>query len=70
MNILSTEDFTVQTRMDKVLALSDIGRIPHKIQTSFHNFTADQYKNRVVHYECWRHFVLACQMLCQSSLTG
>ena len=61
---------------------SDIGRIPHKIMSSFYNLTADQYKNWVVHYsviclhgmlppdvlECWRHFVLACRILCQPEL--
>ena len=50
--------------------------------SSFFSLTADQYKNWVVHYsiiclhgllpadvlECWRHFVLACRLLCQTEL--
>ena len=62
---------------------SDIGRIPYKIQSSFSSFTADQFKNWVVHYsiiamhgllqtddlECWRHLVLVCKFLCKPSIT-
>ena len=57
---------------------SDIGRIPHKIFSGFALFTADQFKNWIVYFsvialwdiltpndlECWRHFVLACRLLC------
>ena len=57
---------------------SDIGRIPHKIRSGFSSFTADQWKNWVMYFsllslhdilegdplECWRHFVLACRVLC------
>ena len=70
----------IQKRVDAMKVPSDIGRIPHKIQTSFSSFTADQFKNWVVHYsiitmhgledlECWRHLVLACRILCQPSLS-
>lgn len=84
MNILKDEDFSVlQNCMDKILCPANIGRIPHKICSSFRIFTANQYKNWVVHYsllclhgllntehmECWQHFVLACRILCQPSLT-
>ena len=70
MNILKDEDFSVlQNCMDKILCPANIGRIPHKICSSFRIFTADQYKNWVVHYsllclhgllntehmECWQH---------------
>ena len=62
---------------------SDIGRIPYKIEHAFYSFTADQYKNWVVHYsiiclqgilssehlECWRQFVLACRYMCKPVLT-
>ena len=62
---------------------SDIGRIPQKIASSFYHFTADQYKNWTVHYsviclhgllssehmECWRHFVLACRLLCKTEIS-
>ena len=61
-----------------------IGRIPHKIKSGFASFTADQWKNWVVYYstlvlfdilpqnhlECWRHFVLACRLLCSKELTA
>ena len=39
---------TIQERIDAMCVPSDIGRIPHKIE-SFYHFTADQYKNWVVH---------------------
>lgn len=49
--ILSNADLkTVQERVDAMSVPSDIGRIPHKIESSFYHFTADQYKNWVVHY--------------------
>ena len=82
--ILSESDLKIiQNRINKVMVPSDIGRIPHKIESSFNSFTADQYKNWVNHYsimclhgllstehlECWRHLVLACRILCKFSLT-
>ena len=82
-NILSTADLlTIQRRIDATSVPSDIGRIPHKIEHAFYSFTADQYKNWVLHYsiiclhgllsseylECWRHLVLACRYLCQPIL--
>lgn len=81
--ILREELFSIiQDRIDRLVVPSDIGRIPYKIMSSFYNLTADQYKNWVVHYsiiclhgmlpsdvlECWRHFVLACRILCQPEL--
>lgn len=81
--ILKEELFSIiQDRIDALVVPSDIGRIPHKIMSSFYNLTADQYKNWIVHYsiiclhgilppdtlECWRHFVLACRILCQPEL--
>lgn len=73
---------TIQGRIDAMSVPSDIGRIPHKIESSFYHFTADQYKNWVVHHsiiclhnllspehmECWCHFVLACRLLCNPKL--
>ena len=73
----------IQDRVDRCKAPSDIGRIPHKIFSSFSSFTADQFKNWVVyfslitlrgilaneHLECWRHFVLACRILLQYKIT-
>ena len=72
--LLTESDFEViQQRTDKIVTPADIGRIPYKIQSFFSSFTADQFKNWVVHYsliamhgllqnddlECWRHLVLA-----------
>ena len=83
-NILSKDIMkTVQTTVDSMRVPSDVGRIPRKIETSFSGFTADQFKNWVVlysipslhglidedHLECWRHFVLACRLLVQKSIS-
>ena len=68
----------IQGRIDSCVVPPDIGRIPHKIQSGFSSFTADQYKNWVIYFsiitlqgiitgarlECWRHFVLACRIYC------
>ena len=73
----------IQSTIDSIRVPTDIGRIPRKIETGFSGLTADQYKNWVTIYsvpclyrvigcdnlECWRHFVLACRILCQQSLT-
>ena len=54
-----------------------MGRIPHKIASSFSSFTADQWKTwtnvfslfalhgiiRDNHLECWRTFARACHVL-------
>ena len=74
---------TIQDRIDNICSPSDIGRIPHKIETRFSGCTADQFKNWVLLYsmpymyslldqdqlECWQHFVLACRLLCKRSLS-
>lgn len=63
----------IQSRIDKIVAPPDVGRVPNKIRSGFSGFTADQFKNWIVyfsilalhdiltgdHLECWRHFVLA-----------
>ena len=82
--ILSKEDLKIiQDRINRIVIPSDIGRIPYKISDSYRSFTADQYKNWVIHYsiiclygllsaaniECWRHLVLACRILCKFRLT-
>ena len=73
----------IQSTIDSIRVPTDIGRITRKIETVFSGLTADQYKNWVTIYsvpclyrvigcddlECWRHFVLACRILCQQSLT-
>ena len=81
--ILNETDFSMlQERVDRIIVPSDIGRIPHKILSGFASFTADQWKNWVIYYslismynmlssdifECWRHFVLACRILCSRQL--
>ena len=83
-NILSDQQFKViQKRVDCIKVPPGIGRIPLKIQTGFSSFTADQWKNWTLYYslmvlydmlgpadlECWRHFVLACRLLCQQTLS-
>lgn len=74
---------SIQDRIDNFLVPPDIGRIPSKIQSGFSSFTAEQFKNWVNHFsiialrdmlpsndlECWRHFVLACRILCLKTLT-
>ena len=61
----------------------DVGRIPTKIGLGFSGFKADQFKTWITiysipalfsilsddHFECWRHFVLACRILCKHSLS-
>ena len=73
----------IQDRVDSFIVPSGVGRIPLKIQSGFLQFTADQWKNWVVHFstialrdiiggeviECWRHFVLACRTLCTKQIT-
>ena len=73
----------VQCFIDNMVVPSDVGRIPRKIEIGFSGFKADQYKNWIIlysipslfdilppdHLECWRHFVLACHVLCQNKLS-
>ena len=62
---------------------ANVGRIPTKIGSGFSGFKADQFKTWITiysipalfgilsddHFECWRHFVLACQIQCKQSLS-
>ena len=73
----------IQDNVNRMVVPSDIGRIPRKIASSFSGFTADQFKNWTTiysipalygilpseHLQCWRHFVLACRILCKQSLS-
>ena len=73
----------IQTRVNSCVIPAGIGRIPYKLKSGFAEFTADQWKNWVVYFsticmrniitgdelECWRHFVLACRVLCCKHLT-
>lgn len=82
-NIISFAQFEqIQECVDGFVVPSDIGRIPLKIKSGFAGFTADQFKNWITlfsipalfgiltgqHLECWRHFVIACRILCKRSL--
>lgn len=69
--------------LESMVIPADVGRIPNKIATSFSSFTADQVKNWIIifsipalycilptqHLDCWRHFMLACRILCKRSLS-
>ena len=46
--IKESEFDAIQERVNKVVTLPDIGRIPHKILSGFSSFTAHQWKNWVV----------------------
>ena len=82
--LLTSSNFKqIQQCVDSFVVPSDVGRIPRKIETGFSGFTADQFKNWIItfsipalfgllprqHLECWRHFVLACRILCKHSLS-
>ena len=84
-NLIQETNFTlIQDRVNSLVTPSDIGRIPYKIVSGFSSFTADQWKNWVVYYsllalrgllpndilECWRHFVLACRVLCSKQIAA
>ena len=83
--LLSRKDFCgIQQFVDDIIVPADIGRIPLKIESSFAGFKADQFKTWITifsipalfnvlpteHLECWRHFVLACRILCKQSLSS
>ena len=74
----------IQRCVDSVHVPSNFGRIPSEISSSFSGFTADQFKNWTnifslfalydilpsEGFECWKHFVLASQLLNQIHLTS
>ena len=83
-NIITSDHLElIQARVDTYKAPSGIGRIPHKISSSFGGFTAEQWKNWVTlysmfalrnvlpqqHYKCWQKFVMGCFYLCRRSIT-
>lgn len=73
----------IQARIDKTICHPDIGQIPNKVHSGFASFTADQYKNWIIHFsllslrdilsgpdlECWWHFILACRYLCSRKIS-
>ena len=83
-NLITKSHFNcIQEFIDQIIVPPDIGRIPHKIESGFSSFKADQFKTWVnvysipalfnvlttEHLECWRHFVLACRIICKQSLS-
>ena len=85
LDLLNKTHFdNVQNFVDNMVVPSDIGRIPSKISSGFSGFKADQFKTWITIYsipalydilpnndlECWRHFVLACRILCKQTLSN
>ena len=83
-SLLTSANFEViQDRINRTVIPPDVGRIPSKILSGFSSLTADQLKNWTVYYslialrgmligddlEVWRHFVLACRILCCREIT-
>ena len=83
-DLISKSHFeTIQNFIDSINVPSDVGRIPSKISSGFSGFKADQFRTWIIiysipalvdilpaeHLECWRHFVMACRILCKQSLS-
>ena len=50
-NLISSSKYSqIQECVDNFVVPSDIGRLPHKIETGFSGFTADQFKNWIVSF--------------------
>ena len=74
---------TVQSKMNEISSLSDIGRLPGNIKSNYGGYTAAQWKNFVLlfsmyslkdvlpheHLHYWQSFVLACRLLCKPCIT-
>ena len=74
----------IQSCVDSICTPHYVGRIPHKVASSFSGFTADQFKNwtnyfslmvlydilPTEHIQCWRYFVQASSILCQMTITN
>ena len=81
--ITSSHLSQIQQVVDGFVAPIDIGRIPSKFETGFSGITADQLKTWITLFlipalynilpepdlECWRHFVLACRILCKHTIS-
>lgn len=73
----------IQAKMDSIKVPTDVGRIPHKIESNFSGFTADQLIHWTLIYstfclkghieEChlniWRLFVAACRLICRTHIS-
>ena len=84
-DVISKAQFShLQEFVDGVIVPSDVGRIPHKIDSQdsqvlqLINTRIGLHCSRFLHsygilpqehLECWRRFVLACRFLCKRSLT-
>lgn len=82
LDLLPADSSEIQKVVDSFCVPSDLGRIPKKIESKFSSLTADQLKNWILyfsivalkpvlpqeHLDCWRNFVLACQILCKRSI--
>ena len=74
---------TIQSKIDEMSSLSDIGRLPGNIKSNYGGYTAAQWKNFVLlfsmyclkdvlpleHLHYCRSFVLACRILCKPCIT-
>lgn len=81
--ITRSDLLVIQNLINSVEVPRYVGRIPHKILSSFSGFTADQFKNWTnlysllalrdilpdEHYKCWRYFVQASRILCEVQIT-
>ena len=81
--LASTHFEKIQAFVDNMVVPSGVGRKPLKISSGFSGFKADQFKTWKTifsipalyeilpndHFECWRHFVQACRILCRHSPT-
>ena len=82
-SLISSTQFDVfQDIVDRVRVPAGIGRIPTKICSGFAGFTANQFKSWVLYislfplrgilldsdFECWKHFVLGCRILCSKQI--
>ena len=83
--IITKDQFKVmQERIEQINVPLDVGRIPHKIESSMSSLTADQWKNWTCiyslyilhdilpqeHLNCWWLFVQACIVICHPILTN
>lgn len=74
---------TIQTRINEMPSLSDIGRRPGNIKSSYGGYTAAQWKYFVLQYSMyclkdaisdqhlryWQSFARACHLLCKPCIT-
>jgi len=83
ITIWEDQDYLRRREFDSIQEFIDSIAILLKIASGFSGFKAVQFKNWITiysipvlfkilppeHLECWRHFVLACRILCKQSLS-